>query len=127
MNSLFGRMGLKQELTEYKFKDKTEIEKFSLSQFKGSIKDIIEFEDSLKSLVVTIKNSEEVELKSSVSIASAIAAYARMEMSTLLLDESLNILYTDTDCVKTTNKITELDRYKHLDHNNLGGLKHEET
>jgi predicted metal-dependent hydrolase len=50
-----------------------------------------------------------------------------MEMSTLLLDESLNILYTDTDCAKSTDKITELERYKHLDHNNLGGLKHEET
>ena len=127
MNSLFGRMGLRQELIEYNFMDKVEIEKFSLSNFKGSIKDIVEFNDSLKSLVITIKNSEDVELKSSVPIAAAISAYARMEMSTLLLDESLNILYTDTDCVKSTNKITELEKYQHLDHNNLGGLKYEET
>jgi hypothetical protein len=125
MNSLFGRMGLRQELIEYNFMNNIEIEKFSLNNV--SIKDIIEFKDSEKSLVVTMKNNEEVELKSSVSIAAAISAYARMEMSTLLLDESLNILYTDTDCAKSTDKITELERYKHLDHNNLGGLKHEET
>jgi hypothetical protein len=92
MNSLFGRMGLKQVLTEYKFMDKSEIENFSFSELKGSIKDIIEFEDSLKSLVVTVKNSEEVELKSSVSIAAAISAYARMEMAPLLLlDPELDI------------------------------------
>jgi hypothetical protein len=68
-----------------------------------------------------------VELKSSVAIAAAISAYARMEMAPLLLDEELNILYTDTDCVKSTQKITELDRYKHLAHKGLGGLAYEYT
>jgi hypothetical protein len=126
MNSLYGRMGLKQELTEYTFMDKHEIENFSLNR-NVTIKDIIEFTDSLKSLVITTKNSEEVELKSSVAIAAAISAYARMEMAPLLLDEELNILYTDTDCVKSTQKITELERYKYLAHNSLGGLKHEES
>ncbi len=126
MNSLFGRMGLRQELTEYKFMDKLEIEKFSLNS-NVKIKDIIELQDSQKSLVITIKNSDEVNLKSSVAIAAAITAYARMEMAPLLLDEELDILYIDTDSAKSLQKITELDRYKHLDHNNLGGLKYEET
>jgi hypothetical protein len=126
MNSLYGRMGLRQELTEYKFMNDHEIEKFSM---KGNvkIKDIIEFSDSLKSLVITIKNSDEITLKSSVAIASAITAYARMELNELVLDPKLDILYIDTDCAKCHQKITELDRYKHLAHNNLGGLKYEET
>jgi DNA polymerase type B, organellar and viral len=40
MNSLYGRMGLRQELTEYKFKDKLEIEKFSFNEIgrEGGIK-----------------------------------------------------------------------------------------
>ncbi len=126
MNSLYGRMGLKQELSEYKFMDILEIEKFSLNK-DVNIKDIIEFQNSLKSLVITLKDSDQVELKSSVPIAAAISAYARMELSSILLDEETDILYTDTDSYKSTQKITELERYKHLDHNNLGALKYEET
>jgi predicted transcriptional regulator len=125
MNSLYGRMGLRQELTEYNFMDNLEIEKFSLNA-NVTIKDIIEFKDRDKSLVITTKNSDEVNLKSSVAIAAAITAYARMELAPLLLDESLDILYIDTDSYKCLQKITELDRYKHLDHSNLGGLKYEE-
>jgi hypothetical protein len=126
MNSLYGRMGLRQELTEYKFMDKNEIEKFSMND-KITIKDIIEFSNSLKSLVMILKTSDEINLKSSVPIAAAITAYARMEMSTILLDPELDILYTDTDSFKCSQKITELERYKHLDHNGLGALKYEET
>jgi hypothetical protein len=48
-------------------------------------------------------------------------------MAPILLDEELDILYTDTDSAKSTDKITELEIYKHLAHNNLGGLKYEET
>jgi DNA polymerase type B, organellar and viral len=90
MNSLYGRMGLRQELTEYKFMNKLKIEKFTLNK-DVTIKDIIEFTESLKSLVVTIKDSDQVNLKSSVAIAAAIAAYARMEMAPLLLDPELDI------------------------------------
>jgi len=126
MNSLYGRMGLKQELTEYKFMDKVEVEKFSMNE-NVTIKDIIEFNNLLKSLVITEKYSDEVTLKSSVPIAAAITAHARMYMAPLLLDEELDILYIDTDSFKCTQKITELERYKHLGHNGLGGLKYEYT
>jgi len=126
MNSLYGRMGLRQELTEYKFMNTFEIEKFSMKD-NVRIKDIVEFSESLKSLVITIKNSDEINLKSSVPIASAITAYARMELNELILDQDLDILYVDTDSFKCHQKITELDKYKHLSHDNLGGLKYEET
>jgi hypothetical protein len=74
-----------------------------------------------------MKDSNEVNLKSSVPIAAAISAYARMELAPILLDESLDILYIDTDSFKCKQKITELERYKHLDHNGLGALKYEGT
>jgi hypothetical protein len=126
MNSLSGRMGLRQELTEYKFMNKLDIEKFTLNK-DVTIQDIIEFSGSLKSLVATLKDSDQVTLKSSVAIAAAITAYARMTMAPILLDNSLDILYIDTDSFKSTDKITELDRYKYLNHSNLGALKYEYT
>lgn len=45
----------------------------------------------------------------------------------ILLDESLDILYIDTDSFKCKQKITELEKYQHLDHDGLGALKYEET
>nr|YP_010192420.1 DNA polymerase [Amanita sinensis]QZN08157.1 DNA polymerase [Amanita sinensis] len=63
MNSLYGRFGLKQELTEYKLLNKDEIEKLSLNN-DIKIKDIIEFDDLEKSLLIQTKSSEDVKLKS---------------------------------------------------------------
>jgi DNA polymerase type B, organellar and viral len=127
MNSLYGRFGLKQELTEHKFMSNSEIEEMLMSCESITIEDIIPLDFIEKSLVISIKNSDEVSLKSSIPIASAITAYARMERAEILLDESLDILYFDTDGFKSLQKITELPKYKHLDHNGLGGLKYEGT
>jgi DNA polymerase type B, organellar and viral len=126
MNCLYGRMGLRQEIVNYSFLYKYEIEKLSMEK-DLIIKDVIDFDYFDKSLLISIKNKDEVNLKSSVPIAAAITAYARMELSDKLLDSSLDIMYIDTDSFKCKQKITELEKYKHLDHNNLGGLKHEET
>jgi hypothetical protein len=124
MNSVYGRMGLKQELTEYKFMDLLELEKFTMIN-ELKIKDIIDLTNSNKSLVITIDNSNEIKLKSSVAIAAAITAYARMELAPILLDPELDIFYIDTDSFKCKQKITELDRYKYLNHDGLGALKYE--
>ena len=126
MNSLYGRMGLRQELTEYTFMNALEIEKYSLNK-DVTIQDIIEFDKDLKSLVITLKDSDQITLKSSVPIAAAVTSYARMYMAPLLLDNNLSILYTDTDSAKSHDKIVELEKYQHLNHNGLGGLKYEET
>jgi hypothetical protein len=48
-----------------------------------------------------------------------------MELAPILLDPELDILYIDTDSFKCLQKITELERYKHLDHDGLGALKYE--
>lgn len=127
MNSLYGRFGLKQELTEHNFMTNSEIEEMLMSCESTTIEDIIPLDFIEKSLVISTKNSDEVSLKSSIPIASAITAYARMERAEIILDESLDILYFDTDGFKSLQKITELPKYKHLDHNGLGGLKYEGT
>ncbi len=46
-----------------------------------NIKDVIEFDELEKSLLITTKGADEVFLKSSVPIAAAITARARMELS----------------------------------------------
>jgi DNA polymerase type B, organellar and viral len=124
LNSLYGRFGLRQEIHVYDFIPNKNLEYFT----KGlNINDIIKIND-IYSLVISEKGIEDgLSLNSSVAIAAAVTSYARMYMAPLLLDESLDILYTDTDSFKSKNKITELERYKHLDHNSLGGLKYEET
>ena len=127
MNSLYGRFGLKQELTQHRLMNNSEVEELLTSCEDINIENILPLDFINKSLIITSKNSDEVFLKSSVSIASAITAYARMERAEILLEESLDILYFDTDGFKSLQKITELPKYKHIDHNELGGLKYEGT
>jgi hypothetical protein len=126
MNCLYGRMGLKQEIVNYSFLNNNEIEKLTLLE-NNNIKDIIDFDLFDKKLVITENKNDLVSLKSSVSIAAAISAYARMELAPILLDPELDILYIDTDSYKSKQKIIELPNYKHLDHNELGALKYEGT
>jgi hypothetical protein len=125
MNSLYGRFGLKLELQIFDFVNKNEIEDFINGK---NIKDVIELSETNKSLVISHKGVDDhLELNSSVAIAAAITSNSRMMMAPILLDNDLDILYTDTDSFKTTSKIVELDKYKYLDHKNLGGLAYEET
>jgi hypothetical protein len=130
MNSLYGRFGLKQEVTNYSFINNNNIENHINQKFNFNtnfIRDIIEFDNLDQSLLITGKIDDLVELISSIPIAAATTAYARMELADILLDEDLDILYLDTDSYKSHQKITELPKYAHLDHNELGGLKYEGT
>jgi hypothetical protein len=105
----------------------SEVEEMLTSCEDINIENITPLDFINKTLVITSKNSDELFLKSSVPIAAAITTYARMERAEILLDKSLDILYFDTDGFKSLQKITELPKYKHLDHNGLGGLKYEGT
>jgi len=126
MNSLYGRFGLKQEISNYSYLNPLDIEKLSMGP-DINIKDVIEFDDLDKSLLITSRGPDEAFLKSSIPIAAAITARARMELSEILSDDNLDILYIDTDSFKCKQKITELAKYKHLDHNGLGALMYEGT
>jgi hypothetical protein len=121
MNSLYGRFGLKNTLQEFNLLDKDEIENFLHN--KENCKDILEFDDTNKAFVIIDKlvNS----LNSSLPVVSAVTAYARMRMAPILLDDSIKVLYTDTEsyCIEGDLELLYNGKYKHLLHDNLGGLK----
>nr|YP_009710566.1 DNA polymerase type B [Amanita pseudoporphyria]QFZ98515.1 DNA polymerase type B [Amanita pseudoporphyria] len=119
MNSLYGRFGLKPDLSQFNLISNKEIDNFILN--KGlPIYDIFNVEDTSKSFVINKKLVDTLDIN--VAIAAAITSYARVIMAPILLDEDIPVLYTDTDSF-----VTEVDlsttKYKDLLHNNLGGLK----
>lgn len=50
-----------------------------------------------------------------------------MLLHTNLNKSELYILYIDTDSFKSHQRITDLDKYKYLDHDNLSALNYEYT
>jgi len=126
MNSLYGRFGLKNKMQEYILLDREEIENFLHYSNKENCDDIIEFEDSNKSFIIFNKIVN--DLNSSIPIAAAITAYARMKMAPILLDDSIKVLYTDTDSFVIEGDLLTLEngKYSYLLHNELGGLKLEQ-
>ncbi len=120
MNSLYGRFGLRPELHEFRILDNLLIDTIHL---ENNLDDIIEFPDTNKSMLVINKNMDNLNI--SVAIASAITAYARMIVAPILLDESIKVLYTDTDSYVIEGDLSTLlnGKYAHMLHNELGGLK----
>jgi hypothetical protein len=122
MNSLYGRFGLKNILQEYNLLNINEIETF-LSMKNIECNDILDIEETNKAFIISDKMVD--GLNSSLPIASAVTAYARMKMAPILLDESIKVLYTDTDSfvIEGDLKLLNNGKYSYLLHNNLGGLK----
>ena len=122
MNSLYGRFGLKNTLQEFNLLDINEIETF-LSLKNIDCSDILEIDGTNK--IFLILNKIVHDLNSSLPIASAVTAYARMRLAPILLDESIKVLYTDTDSYVIEGDLELLNngKYKSLLHNNIGGLK----
>lgn len=120
MNSLYGRFGLKPELQNIRILYSSLIDTI---QIENNIIDKIEFPDTNKSMVVINKTMD--NLNTSVAIASAITDHARMIVAPSLLDESIKVLYTDTDSYVIEGDLSTLNngKYSHLLHNGLGGLK----
>jgi len=120
MNSLYGRFGLKPELQDIRILDSSLIDTI---QLENDIIDIIEFPNTNKSMVIINKIMD--NLNASVAIASAITAHARLIVAPILLDDSIKVLYTDTDSYVIEGDLSTLNngKYSHLLHNGLGGLK----
>ena len=95
MNSLYGRFAMKNIKNNFQFFDKSEFFKL-LENDQIEIENYIDLNDSL--FVNYIDNSElNNESKSSISIASAVTAYARTVMYNVIKDNLQNIYYSDTD------------------------------
>nr|CAI9430479.1 DNA polymerase [Fomitopsis pinicola] len=99
MNSLYGRFAMKNIKNKFLFLffNKSEFLKL-IENSDVEIENYIDLNDSL--FVNYVDNSElDKESKSSISIASAVTAYARSYMYNIIKDNIQNIYYSDTDSV----------------------------
>ena len=117
MNSLYGRFAMKNIKNNYSFLDKSEFFKL-LENDQIEIENYIDLNDSL--FVNFVDNSElDNDSKSSISIASAVTAYARTVMYNIIKDNLQNIYYSDTDSLYLDRELPkelvdskELGRFK---------------
>jgi hypothetical protein len=115
MNTSYGRFGMSLFT-----------ENFSLIT-KEDLDDSLNYLDSIdlgnKLLISTIKvknrtNKDRNMMNVSISIASAVTAYSRIEINKLKLQFIDNLLYSDTDSI-----FTDIPLPENLINNELGGLK----
>ena len=117
MNSLYGRFAMKNIKNNYSFLDKSEFFKL-LENDQIEIENYIDLNDSL--FVNFVDNSQlDNDSKSSISIASAVTAYARTVMYNVIKDNLQNIYYSDTDSLYLDRELPkelvdskELGRFK---------------
>ena len=117
MNSLYGRFGLDENHSEVKILNRDEFEKVLLNRekTKDEIIDVKEF--SNENFFVELKkdntedkiNSVYKIHNSSIPIAAAITAEARIIMSQFKNNPLIDIFYTDTDSVFIKNSPDELN------------------
>jgi hypothetical protein len=106
LNSLYGRFGMEDSFAEITiFSNKELYLKFE-SKHSDDIIDIIELDDkilvkhrSLKSDVNTLLDNASESHNTSIAIASAITAYARIHMSQFKNNLDYNLYYSDTDSI----------------------------
>ena len=102
LNSLYGRFGMQPQLHSHIFANFSEVQELCT---KFEIIDYIEIDKDL--YFVTYESEDSNELDSSfsknsgvsVSIASAVTAYARVYMSQFKNNQDYNLFYTDTDSI----------------------------
>jgi hypothetical protein len=103
MNSLYGRFGMNQFLINHSIIDEIKlnyyIDNFSISEIipLKNNKLIISYFDinELENIMLTYKSYSNI----SISIASAISAYARIHMSKFKNNPNYTLYYTDTDSI----------------------------
>jgi hypothetical protein len=119
MNSLYGRFGLNPEEVEVSIVSHEESEKLLFEKENVITIPLL----SGKVMVSYDKtNSDEINITDiSVPIASAIAAYSRIEMSKYIRKYNENIYYIDTDGIKVD---CDLDQAE-IDSKELGMMKYE--
>ena len=103
MNSLYGRFAMKPIKHVQGFFTKEEFLKL-IAEFE--IEEYIDLNDSTLFVNYIDKNLLNKESKVSISIASAVTAYARVHMSEFKKDD-YNLYYTDTDSVYLDTKLSE--------------------
>jgi DNA polymerase type B, organellar and viral len=115
MNSLYGKFGMKDEITSFKIlNNTTPVDKANISDildlYNNNIIDIIELDNYTLILIKDIADmsyNEKDDIWSgtevNISIASAITSYSRIHMSQFKNNPDFKLYYSDTDSI-TINK-----------------------
>ncbi len=140
MNSLYGKFGMRLDITESKFIQNEELKDYisfydvkTVSTLNSKSLITLEKEPVLEKLNALLANNsiefnQYLELKnlklnsntnSAVHIASAITAYGRIEIDKLKRDEKLDVYYSDTDSIFCQNPISS----EYISDTELGKLK----
>lgn len=106
MNSLYGRFGL--NIANKTFKKIVNIEEFNFLADEDLL-DIMNFTGMKENFMIDYNSKEKFINKpnASVAIASAITAYARIEMSKYMNNSDFIIYYIDTDCIVVDRPIAD--------------------
>nr|YP_010134861.1 DNA polymerase [Xerocomus impolitus]QWM94549.1 DNA polymerase [Xerocomus impolitus]QWM97181.1 DNA polymerase [Xerocomus impolitus]UHB41864.1 DNA polymerase [Xerocomus impolitus] len=113
MNSLYGRFGMNQYLSNNVVIDKDDAQLENIFD-EAQIEDIIELDDKLLIQYLpkgfdSYSYQENLELDISVVIASSVTAYSRIIMSKFKNNDNYNLHYTDTDSLYMSFK-SDTDR-----------------
>lgn len=137
MNSLYGRFGMKDGFSEFFIVDKDKYQEFETEIAES----LVSFEELDNKFLVELKSKDTLrntmlssgsekasgdDLNTNIAIASAITAYARMEMANLLkylVDNDYTIFYKDTDSVVIDRELPD----SMVSSSELGKLKLEFT
>lgn len=115
LNSLYGRFGMSVYVMFYKLVTTSD---FSITDSFAEVIDIGDAHALIGSLEVKNINNEGPMIKTSVVIASAITAYARIAIHRFKLEAGDYLHYTDTDSIFTTKQLP-----KHMVGSKLGQMK----
>jgi DNA polymerase type B, organellar and viral len=134
MNSLYGKFGMKLEMTKLDIYDTSSQEgkksfKKALDTFGESIQDYIKIDDSfliIRDTRLKLKYDEDLDMYHgqdiNIAVASAITAGARVHVSFFKNNPLFNLYYSDTD-----SAVTDKPLPKHMIGSELGQMKLEHT
>jgi len=115
-NSLYGRFALNPILENHKFCSWEEFK--TLSETCNIIEEMDLGEDSMFTSYTSKNESLESSIKTSISIASAVTAYARVHMSFFKNNPDFELYYTDTDSAYINKPLPD-----HMVGSGLGQMK----
>jgi DNA polymerase elongation subunit (family B) len=113
MNSLYGRFGMEDSFVDVSILNNKSYEKFELDHSKDIInainigdKILVKHRAKSKDVNTLLDNASETH-NISISVASAITAYARIHMSQFKNNPKIKLFYTDTDSAYVDRPLPE--------------------
>jgi DNA polymerase elongation subunit (family B) len=122
LNSLYGRFGMSPFMLNHLIINSKDFNKYHEKYSKNDeLNNILDFNNG--KMLISYEGSENLKLNISISIASAITAWSRIEMSKYIIKYQDIIICIDTDGIKLMGCMAKSE----IHHNELGFMKHEGT